>query len=226
MKIAHIADVHFRSLSRHDEYKKIFEKFLDEITKKEVEHVFVAGDIFHTKTMGISPEFIQLFTWWASSISSIAKLHMMLGNHDGNLMNLSRQDAISPLVFAMNNNIKNSEKRIFLYKESGVYEFEDGWNWCIFSLFDQNNWQNVKPIPGKINIACYHGGVLGCVTETGYELEDHEGIIKTDFFDGYDFVFLGDIHKRQSLGYRKTKLIIKKDDLSKYKYFNPTIINK
>ena len=56
LKIAHIADVHFRSLSRHDEYKEVFEYFANDCEEKGVDHIVVCGDIFHTKTTGLSPE--------------------------------------------------------------------------------------------------------------------------------------------------------------------------
>lgn len=200
MKIAHIADVHFRSLSRHDEYRNVFEKFAIDIEERGVTHVWVGGDIFHTKTMGISPEYIELLTWWMKRISSVAELHMMLGNHDGNLVNLSRQDAVTPIVSALDSD------KVFLYKYSGVYKFAEGYNWCIFSLFDKENWNMVKPVKGDINIACYHGAVFGSKTETGYEVGEGEDNLNVDFFREYDFAFLGDIHKRQYLDYREVNL--------------------
>lgn len=211
MKIAHIADVHFRSLIRHEEYRKTFQYFIDDIKERGVDYVWVGGDIFHTKTTGISPEFIELATWWIKSISEVCELHMMLGNHDGNLLNPNRQDAITPIVNALN--LPN----VFLYKYSGVYSFKQGYNWCVYSLFDRENWESVRPVSGDINIACYHGAVYGSKTETGYEVGEHE--LSVEFFNGYDFVFLGDIHKRQNLGYRESIIEVDKKDIEKYSDF-------
>jgi len=196
MRIAHIADVHIRSLSRHDEYKEVFESFIEDCRKNSVDHIFIGGDIYHTKTSGISPEYIDFLKWWLDALSSVAEVHLILGNHDGNLVNLSRQDAISPIVSALNN------PRINLYKKSGVYEFSPGFTWCVFSLFDEEGWKDVKPAKGKFNIACYHGSVRGSVTETGWDIT--EGIT-TDFFKDFDLCLLGDIHKQQFLGYRDSK---------------------
>lgn len=193
LRIAHTADVHWRGLSRHDEYRKIFESFIKDCKKNEVDHIFIGGDVFHTKTTGISPEYIDQMTWWLNAMSEIAIVHIILGNHDGNLINSSRQDAVSPIVEAMKND------RVKLYKKSGVYEFSPGYNWCVFSLFDEEGWKDVKPIPGMFNIACFHGSVRGSVTETGWDIVDG---ITTDFFADYDLAFLGDIHRRQMLGYR------------------------
>jgi DNA repair exonuclease SbcCD nuclease subunit len=196
LRIAHTADVHWRGLSRHDEYREVFEFFVKDCEKNKVDHIFVGGDIFHTKTTGISPEYIEQLTWWLSAMSSVAPVHLILGNHDGNLVNLSRQDAVSPIVSALNN------KNIFLYKKSGCYEFSPGYVWNVFSPFDEENWNEVKPQPGKINIACFHGPIAGSVTEVGWNIDDNRTI---SFFDGYDFALLGDIHKQQYLAYRNKK---------------------
>lgn len=197
MRIAHTADIHIRALSRHDEYRQVFKAFIDDCRSQNVDHIFIGGDIFHTKVTGISPEYIDLLTWWLTEMAKVAPVHMVLGNHDGNLVNLSRQDAVTPIVEAMNN------PRVFLYKKSGVYNFAPGYNWCVFSCFDEDGWAGVNPIPGDINIATFHGGVKGSLSETGWEID--EGRITTEFFKDYNFCMLGDIHRQQFLGYRDGK---------------------
>jgi len=207
LKISHIADIHWRGLSRHEEYRQVFEEFTAQVKAKGIQHIFVGGDIFHTKTSGLSPEYIEMMSWWLTSLADAAEVHLTLGNHDGNLVNLSRQDAVSPIVRALQN------PKIHLYKSSGVYEFAPGYTWCIFSLFDEEGWVNVKPKPGKINIACFHGPVWGAKTESDWLIEDG---LTVDFFKDYDFVLLGDIHRTQFLGYRDVELIIDKEDLAKF----------
>jgi len=206
LKIAHTADIHWRGLSRHDEYREVFTAFVKDCKKNKVDHIFVGGDIFHTKTTGISPEYIDQLTWWLEAMAEVAPVHLTLGNHDGNLTNLSRQDAVSPIVQALNN------PRIHLYKKSGVYEFQPGYNWCVYSLFDEEGWTQVQPETGKINIACYHGPVQGSVTESGWELDESQ--VKVEFFKDYPFVLLGDIHQMQHLGFRDTSSGTKKPWIS------------
>jgi DNA repair exonuclease SbcCD ATPase subunit len=196
IKISHIADVHFRSLTRHDEYKKIFESYIEQVKNQRVDHIFIGGDIFHTKTTGLTPEYIDMMVWWFNALASVATVHVTLGNHDGNLVNASRQDAISPIVAALKN------PKIKLYKDSGVYSIEAGINLCVYSLFDVEGWNRVEPKAGCINIACYHGAVKGAKTETGWEVE---GDVDTEMFEKYDACFLGDIHHPQILGFRKQK---------------------
>lgn len=207
IRIAHIADVHWRGLSRHSEYREVFTAFAKLVKERKAEHIFVGGDIFHTKTSGLSPEYIEQLSWWLTTLADAAELHLTLGNHDGNLVNLTRQDAVSPIVEALKN------PRIHLYKKSGVYEFAPGYNWCIFSLFDEENWEQVQPVEGKVNIACYHGPVWGAVTETDWLIE--EGLT-VDYFKRFDFCLLGDIHKTQYLGGRDSTLVVNESDVGKY----------
>lgn len=201
MRILHIADVHYRGQSRHDEYRTVFDRVCEEAKRLKVDRIFVGGDIFHTKTAGISPEYIRELSIWVDKLTACAPTVMILGNHDGNLSNFSRLDAVTPIVDL----IKTSGKNIELYKDSGTYdadfELGDGTpvKWCVFSLFDTKSWDAVKPDPNAFNIACYHGAVDGCRLETGIPMH---GSIDTRFFSEYDIALLGDIHKQQFLGYK------------------------
>jgi hypothetical protein len=207
IRIGHLADIHVRNLSRHPEYKEVFQAFIDDCRVHKIDHIFVGGDTFHTKTSGMAPECINFMCWLLESLAAVAEVHLTLGNHDFNMANPSRQDAISPIVEALRN------PRIHLYKASGTYEFVPGYVWCVFSLFDEEGWEKVRPIPGKVNIACYHGPVWGARTETGWLIEDG---VTMSFFKDYDFVMLGDIHKLQFLQSREIELEIDESDLSKY----------
>jgi len=191
VRIAHIADIHFRPLSRHDEQRLIFEHFFQKAKDLEVDLIYVGGDIYHTKTQGITPEVIDHMAWWFTELSKIAPTHIILGNHDGNMVNLDRQDAISPIIKALDND------RLFLYKKSGLYPAGiPGINWAVFSCFDEEGWKDVKPVEGEINIATFHGCIVGSKTDQNWELE---GDVPLNFFDPYDFTMLGDIHKHQFL---------------------------
>lgn len=191
LKICHIADIHIRSTQRHDEYRRVFENLTKDIKARSVDCVWVGGDIFHTKLSGISPEYINLLYESLSSLKEVSEVHMMLGNHDGNLKNLERMDAVSPIVQIMN------DARVKLYKTSGVYALNDVVNWCVYSPFDPENWNKIKPEKGKYNIACFHGAVDGAKTASDWEMEGEKTVAD---FDGYDIALLGDIHKMQFLG--------------------------
>jgi len=196
LKCIHIADVHFRGLTRHDEYRETFTRFFEKARELCPDVIYVGGDIVHSKTQGISPELIDMLSWWFTSLADVAPTHIILGNHDGLIQNKDRQDAITPILSALNN------PRLHLYKDSGTYPIGvPGFNWCVFSCFDEEGWSSVEPIEGEVNIALFHGGVNGSVTDINWNIE---GDVDLDFFDPYEFTFLGDIHKSQFLDPSKT----------------------
>ena len=193
MKIVHIADVHWRGLQRHEEYRRSFEDMFAQCREINPDAIVVAGDIVHSKTQGISPELIDSLNWWFTEMHKICPVHVMLGNHDGLVLNTDRQDAISPIVRALN------LPRLYLYRDTGVYadphlpEVE----WCVYSPFDTGGYDQLKP-SGKrpISIALYHGSVWGSHTDSEFMLE---GETKMSRFRDFTFTMLGDIHKRQQM---------------------------
>jgi len=196
MKVAHFADVHFRGLSRHDEYRASFNDALEKLKKLKPDVIYIGGDIVHSKTQGITPELIEILTWWFNSLATIAPVDVILGNHDGLLLNKDRQDAITPVINALNN------PNIRLFKKSGIYDSPiEGFKWCVFSPFDEESWHDIKPQSDFINIALYHGAVRGSKSDTDFSLE---GEVTLDMFEKFDFGMFGDIHRRQFLNDAET----------------------
>jgi len=188
-KIAHLADTHIKNLKFHYEYKKVFEQLYDILRKENVDYIVHCGDIAHTKTQ-ISPEFVELCSDFFSSLASIAPTYIILGNHDGNLKNSTRQDALSPIVKALN------LPDLYLLKNAGETVLEPDLALNVLSVFDEDNW--VAPSdPSRINIALYHGSVSGVKTDTGWVMThgDHD----IGVFAGHDFALLGDIHKTNQI---------------------------
>lgn len=196
MKVFHLADIHWRGLKRHAEYREVFKKLFSDARNLKPDRIVVAGDIFHTKTQGITPEFIRNMVWCFEEMASICPVIVTLGNHDGLILNKSRLDAISPIIDALKND------RIIFLKDSCVYEdTEYPVAWCNFSCFDEEGWPNVCPVSGKINIALFHGCVRGSLTDSDWELNENE--IDIGKFKDYDFGMFGDIHKFQYLDTEK-----------------------
>lgn len=188
-KLAHIADTHVKNLKYHYEYRIVFKQLYDKLREEQVDYIVHCGDIAHTKTQ-ISPEFVELASDFFRNLSSIAPTYIILGNHDGNLKNSSRQDAITPIIDALD--LDN----LYLLKDSGETEIGDGVTLNVLSVFDRDNW--VSPTrKDDINIALFHGSISGVKTDTGYIMEHGECPI--DVFDGHDYAFLGDIHKTNQI---------------------------
>ena len=206
LKIAQISDIHWRGFQRHSEYEQVFEKLYKQLVDQNVDAIVCTGDIFHTKTQNITTEVVDKLGKMFSTLGKIAPLHMILGNHDGNLANEDRQDAISPIVNAIN----GFKENIFLYKESGSYPLHTkNSNEVVatlhaFSLFDKEGWTKVNDLKkeGHWDIALFHGSVNGCQTDGDFTLTECD--LSLNFFENYDLALLGDIHKMQFLGYKRT----------------------
>jgi DNA repair exonuclease SbcCD ATPase subunit/DNA repair exonuclease SbcCD nuclease subunit len=185
MKFAHIADTHIRNLKYHKEYREVFKQLYKNLKKHKVDYIIHCGDIAHTKTQ-ISPEFVEMCSDFFKNLADIAPTYIILGNHDGNLRNSSRQDALSPIVKALDN------KNLYLLKGSEEVHLDEKFTINVLSVFDRDNWCDPTDTD-RINIALYHGAVSGVKTDTGWKMENGEDNV--NIFNNFDYGFLGDIHK-------------------------------
>ena len=185
LKFAHIADTHIRNLKYHFEYKAVFEKMYEELRKENVDCIVHCGDLAHTKTQ-LSPEYFEMATNFLRSLADIAPTYIIPGNHDGNLKNSNRQDAITPIIDAL------EHPNLHLLKDSGEVSLNDDFALNVLSVFDEENWAQPSDY-NKVNIALYHGSISGCKTDLNWTMEYGENDIT--IFEGHDFAFLGDIHK-------------------------------
>ena len=189
MKFAHISDTHIKNLKYHYEYRIIFDQLYKKLKEEKVDYIVHCGDIAHTKTQ-ISPEFVEMCSDFFRTLADIAPTYIILGNHDGNLKNSSRQDALTPIVDALD------LADLHLLKNSGETQLNDEFCLNVLSVFDRENW--IKPTdPEKINIALYHGSISNCKTDMNWTMTNGEDDLS--IFDHHDFSMLGDIHRRQYL---------------------------
>jgi DNA repair exonuclease SbcCD ATPase subunit/DNA repair exonuclease SbcCD nuclease subunit len=197
MRIAHISDIHIRNLKYHSDYRKVFEAFYRKLEELKVDLVVNTGDTAHTKTH-ISPELVEMVSEFFMNVARICPKITVLGNHDLNLMNEDRQDAITPIIEALSN------PSIALWKKSGLYyapakphiynpmQFAF-WN---FGIADAANWPRPPYPKDRINIGLFHGSIRNCITDSNFRMTQVD--YDTDIFEGLDYVMMGDIHKRQS----------------------------
>lgn len=189
MKFAHLADTHIRNLKYHYEYRAVFEQIYDKLREEEVDYIIHCGDLAHTKTQ-LSPEYFEMASHFLKNLADIAPTYIIPGNHDGNLRNSSRQDAITPIVEAL------EHPNLFLLKDSGEAQVGDKFTLNVLSVFDEDNW--IDPTDeDRINIALYHGSISGVKTDLGWTMEHGENDVS--IFDKFDFAFLGDIHKTNQI---------------------------
>jgi len=185
LKIAHISDVHIRNYRYHNEYESVFEQLYKKLKKLKPDIIINTGDTAHTK-LNVSPSYFHVTARLFERLADIAPYHVILGNHDLNLRNLSKIDAVTPIVEALNH------PNLHLHKYSAEVDLGNGHTLNVLSILDPDQWTPPSD-PSKISIALYHGSVTGVVTDTGYTL--NRGDIDMSTLKQYDYALLGDIHK-------------------------------
>ena len=186
-KIYHVSDVHIRTLKRHREYRHVFENLFKYIndTKTENSIAVVTGDIVHSK-LDMSPELVRMLTdfFKGFEIPTI----VILGNHDMNLNNLYREDALSPVLDVIQND------NIVFVKDNGVFDFAGiTWNHMAVDVEPAKYEKGNDIVTDNVKIALHHGAVHSAKTDIGYEISNEH--VTTDLFNGHDMTLLGDIHK-------------------------------
>jgi len=227
--IYHISDLHIQLYKRHNEYQTVFNKVYDYLRnemKNNISYtntqspciVVLTGDILHSKS-DLSPECIQMTYTFLKTLSGIMPVVLIPGNHDININNRDRLDALTPIIADL-----PATNPIYYLLESGVYQMNN----ILFyhaSIFDYkiiSPSQVQTPIHSGISklshklshIMLYHGRVNGAVLFNGMTFNDishthiatHSGISSTQnktitpsTFEPYDMALLGDIHKHQFL---------------------------
>ncbi len=192
-KIYHLSDLHIRNLKRHREYRKVFQKFFDNVDADNIENsiIYIAGDIAHAKTE-MSPELVREISWFLTECANRKHTFLITGNHDCNLNNNYRLDVLTPIIENLNND------RIHYLRDTGTYNFGN-LTFVVYSILDKKeNWPKADTIIGDTKICLFHGPVNLAQTDIGYTVSSNS--FTTDMFDGFDMTMLGDIHKRQTLG--------------------------
>ena len=185
-KIFHISDIHIRTLKRHGEYRSVFENLFNCIETHSTGNsiAVVTGDIVHSK-LDMSPELVQMLVDFFNGFQ--IPTIVILGNHDMNLNNMHRVDAVSPVLDVIRN------KNIHFIKDNGLFEL-GGITWNHMAV-DKSpaDYIRADQFDATYKIALHHGAVNTAKTDIGYQISNEH--VTTELFAGHDITLLGDIHK-------------------------------
>ena len=185
-KIIHISDIHIRTLKRHREYREVFKHMHDTIEQLSTPNTIavLTGDIVHSK-LDMSPELVQILVEFFKGFT--IPTVVILGNHDMNLNNMHRVDAISPILNVIQN------PNIIFIKENGLFEIGG----VVFNHMAvdvaPNEYIRATAFDAPYKIALHHGAVNTAKTDIGYQITNEH--VTTELFVGHDITMLGDIHK-------------------------------
>ena len=190
--IFHIADIHIRNWKRHKEYKIVFDELFKRIEQLPPNSIVtVGGDIVHAKT-DMSPELIHMVNYFFKGLSDRAPTVVICGNHDTNLNNNNRLDAITPIVEA------STYTNLFYLRDSGHHKIGNIVINVMSLLDDKSKYVTADKIKdtGDCLVGMYHGTLSNSKVDSGLNISHG---LDWDTFAGHDIVLLGDIHKRQTL---------------------------
>ena len=222
MKIAHIADTHFGKDLKKVNFGDVdqpfwMQKFLEDITKEQVDVVVMAGDIYDDKIQPIKA--INLFGDFLATLNDLGiTVFIVPGNHD-------QADRL-----AANSNILKKQHIHFaseISRELVHITLPMGDEKVVFWLLPYVEPINVRRVLGRdditnydsavrellaeqpldkeaVNVIVAHQNVLAGATER--ILNDHEvdigysGQVDYTAYDAFDYVALGHIHGMQAVG--------------------------
>ena len=170
--IAHLSDIHIRKLHRLVEYRQVFQRLYGKLKQLKPDLIFVGGDIVHGK-LDTSPEETRLVSSLFLELTNIADTIVIIGNHDTNLQNKSREDVLSPIVDL----VKEINPNIYYWKKSGKYTIKNV-DFGVLSILDidkdgnqfVDNLPNSSIINNEYNIALYHGQVDKFYIDNGLQM--------------------------------------------------------
>lgn len=222
MKIAHIADTHFGKDLKKVNFGDVdqpfwMQKFLEDITKEQVDVVVMAGDIYDDKIQPIKA--INLFGDFLAALNDLGiTVFIVPGNHD-------QADRL-----AANSNILKKQHIHFaseISRELVHITLPMGDEKVVFWLLPYVEPINVRRVLGRDDITNYDSAVRELLAEQPLDkeavnvivahqnvlagameriLNDHEvdigysGQVDYTAFDAFDYVALGHIHGMQTVG--------------------------
>ena len=184
-KLVHFSDLHVRLFKDHDLYRSILNDMLNQFREIQPDRIVFTGDLVHSKNQ-MTPELIEFVAEVLTECSKIAKTVLIIGNHDFLENNMSRLDALTPIIDSL------KDDNIVYLKNRGEYQ-DDNIDWVVYSLMDHNIPPDIEKT-GRTKIGLFHGPVQGLTTDIGYKFDSG---FDSDKFGGCDLVLCGDIHKRQ-----------------------------
>lgn len=169
----------------HELYRGILNDMFNQFKQIAPDRIVFTGDLVHSKNQ-MTPELIEFVAWTLTECSKIAKTILIIGNHDFLENNMSRLDALTPIIDSLEN------ENIIYYKNRGAYQ-DQNIDWVVYSLIDHNIPPDIEK-SNRVKIGLFHGPVQGLTTDIGYTFETGTEVER---FTGCDLVLCGDIHKRQ-----------------------------
>ena len=216
-RIFHLSDLHIRNgdniYSRYEEYRSVFKETIDSITRRiaDLELSFedfvivITGDIFHNKNV-IGNYGLFVYREFIQALSNIGRLYIISGNHDYDQSDVDKPSLVYSSTFDIPNVIVLNTSTSFVIDNVG-FSFVS-----IDATLDKyRNSGRIQDLPVfprirgdvKHTVALFHGSFASAKLYNGKAMEETFNPYPLEWVQEFDYVLLGDIHKRQVFTYKK-----------------------
>jgi DNA repair protein SbcC/Rad50 len=215
--IFHLSDLHIRNgdkiSCRYDEYNDVFNETIKSINKNVKDMklsyndfiIIISGDIFHNKNI-IGNYGLLLYKTFIQELVKINKVYIMHGNHDFNQSEINHPTLVSSSSFNIDN--------LTILDKSTTFNISDvGFSYVSIddTLDIYRNSGRIQDLPTfpeiigdvKYKIALFHGSFQSAKICNGESIRDENNPYPLEWVKNFDYVILGDIHKRQTFIYKK-----------------------
>ena len=217
--IFHLSDLHIRngdaSYCRFNEYNAVFKNTIISITdtinnrkfKFDDFLIIITGDIFHNKN-NIGNHGLLLYKTFVQELTKIGRLIIFSGNHDKMQSNQEQPTLVYSSSFDIRNLTILNNTHSFVIDDIGFSYVDINDTLDIFK--NSGRIQDLPPFPLfdtntniKYKIALFHGSFAAVKLYNGENVRDDTNPYPLEWIQDFDFVLLGDIHKRQVFNYKK-----------------------
>ena len=215
--IFHLSDLHIRTgdkiSCRYDEYNDVFNETIISISNQIKKLnlllneyiIIISGDIFHNKNI-IGNYGLLLYKNFIEHLVKLGRVIIFHGNHDRNQSEIDQPS----LVFSSTFNIDN----LTILNDSTTFNIDNiGFSYVNIddTLDIYRNSGRIQDLPTfpeiigdvKYKIALFHGSFQNAKLFNGDCIRDENNPYPLEWVKDFDYVLLGDIHKRQVFNYKK-----------------------
>ena len=215
-RIFHLSDLHIRNgdniYSRYEEYRSVFIETITsiklQITNFELSFedfiIVITGDIFHNKNV-IGNYGLFVYREFIQSLSNIGRLYIISGNHDYDQSDIDKPSLVYSSTFDIPNVIVLNTSTSFAIDNIG-FSFVS-----IDKTLDiYRNSGRIQDLPAfprirsdvQYKVALFHGSFASAKLYNGKAIEETFNPYPLEWVQEFDYVLLGDIHKRQVFTYK------------------------
>jgi DNA repair exonuclease SbcCD ATPase subunit/DNA repair exonuclease SbcCD nuclease subunit len=216
--IFHLSDLHIRNgdkiSCRYDEYNGVFDNTIISIKNKidELKLTFndfiiiISGDVFHHKN-SIENYSLLLYKNFIEKLVKLGRVIIFHGNHDKNQSEIDQPS----LVYSSSFNIEN----LTILNDTTTFNIDNiGFSYVSIddTLDIYRNSGRIQDLPRfpeiigdvKYKIGLFHGTFAKVKLYNGEEIREDTKPYPLEWIKNFDYLVLGDIHKKQIFNYKKT----------------------